>query len=77
MRRTLAPTCPVSSALRLIAIVRNRSMMPPLMSVCTLIAMAEEPAATVIIRMPGTRKSMYGAPRAALPSPAPIGPPRM
>ena len=52
-------------------------MMPPVMSVHTLMAEVDEPAATVIIRMPGTRKSTYGPLRAASPSPAPIGPPRM
>jgi hypothetical protein len=43
----------------------------------TLIAVEPQLAATVIIRMPGTRKSTYDPPRAASPSPRPIGPPRM
>ena len=76
VRATLAPTCPLSTAPRLTAIVRNRSMMPPVMSVHTLMDVVEVPAATVIMRMPGTRKSTYGAPCAAAPIPPPIGPPR-
>ena len=55
VRSTFAVTCPASSAPRLTAMVRNRSMMPPVMSVHTLIAVVEVPDATVITRMPGTR----------------------
>ncbi len=76
-RSTLPPTCPVSTAPRAIGMVRNRSMMPPVMSVHTVIAVVPEPAATVIIKMPGTRKSTYGAPWVTAPRPPPIVPPKM
>jgi hypothetical protein len=40
VRRTLPITCPVSTADRAIAMVRNRSMMPWLVSVATATAVA-------------------------------------
>ena len=50
---TLASTWPVSTHARAMAIVRNRSMMPPVMSIATTIAVPWTAAATVISRMPG------------------------
>ena len=49
----LASTWPVSTAARAIAIVRNRSMMPPVMSIATTIAVPWTAAATVMSRIPG------------------------
>ena len=49
----LASTWPVSTALGAIGIVRNRSTMPPVMSIATTIAVPWTAAATVISRMPG------------------------
>ena len=50
----LPTTCPVSTEAREIAMVRNRAMMPSVMSMATEIAVPWAAAATVIRRMPGT-----------------------
>ena len=50
---TLASTWPVSTLARAMAIVRNRSMMPPVMSMATTIAVPWTAAATVMSRIPG------------------------
>ena len=50
---TLPTTCPVSTEAREIAMVRNRAMMPSVMSIATDIAGPAAPLATVIRRMPG------------------------
>ncbi len=47
-------TWPVSTAPRAIAIVRNRSMMPSVMSIATDSAVPSAAEATAMIRMPGT-----------------------
>ena len=52
---TLPNTCPVSSEVREIAIVRNRAMMPSVRSVQTLIAVCAGPMARVMMTMPGVR----------------------
>jgi hypothetical protein len=49
----LASTWPVSTHDRAMAIVRNRSMIPPVMSMATTIAVPWTAAATVMSRMPG------------------------
>ena len=48
-----ARTCPVRTAERAMAIVRNRSMMPPVMSMATTIAVPWTAAATVRSKIPG------------------------
>ena len=49
----LPSTCPVSTEARAIAMVRNRAMMPSVMSMATEIAVACAAAASVSRRMPG------------------------
>ena len=49
----LPSTCPVSTETRAMAIVRNRAMMPSVMSMATEIAVPWAAAATVISRIPG------------------------
>ena len=49
----LARTWPDSTAERAMAIVRNRSMMPPVMSIATTIAVPWTAAATVKSKIPG------------------------
>src|SRR5215831_15288442 len=50
----LPTTWPLSTAAREMAMVRNLSMMPPVMSLATEIAVPRAADATVMIRMPGT-----------------------
>ena len=72
----LPPTCPVSTEGRKMAMVRNRAMMPSVMSMATEIAVPMAPMATPISRIPGTTKSRYSArPPDGPPSPAPSVPP--
>ena len=49
----LPTTCPVSTDTREMAMVRNRAMMPSVMSMATEIAVPWAAPATVIRRMPG------------------------
>ena len=49
----LARTWPVRTAERAMAMVRKRSMMPPVMSIATTIAVPWTAAATVMSRIPG------------------------
>ncbi len=49
----LASTWPVRTAERAMAIVRKRSMMPPVMSIATTIAVPWTAVATVMSRIPG------------------------
>ena len=73
----LPRTCPVSTEGRKMAMVRNRAMMPSVMSMATEIAVPVAPRATPISRIPGTTKSRYSArPPVAPPSPAPSVPPK-
>ncbi len=59
------------------AMVRNRAMMPSVMSMATEIAVPMAPMATPISRIPGTTKSRYSArPPDGPPSPAPSVPPK-
>jgi hypothetical protein len=58
VRITLASTCPVSTAGRKIAIVRNLATMPSLRSMAAPTAGDIVPDAIDISRMPGVRKSM-------------------
>ena len=66
---TLPTTCPVRTAAREMAMVRNRAMMPSVMSIAIAIAVPCAPPATAINRMPGTtyRGSRRG-PRGAWPA---------
>ena len=50
----LPSTCPVRTEARAMAIVRNRSMMPPVMSMATMIEVPWTAEATVISSSPGT-----------------------
>ncbi len=52
---TLPSTWPISTEAREIAMVRNRAMMPSVMSVATDTAVPSEVMLTVSRRMPGTR----------------------
>jgi hypothetical protein len=54
---TAPTTCPVSTDARAIAMVRNRAMIPSVMSMATEIAVPCAAAAAVISRMPGVRYS--------------------
>jgi hypothetical protein len=49
----LARMWPVSTAERAIAMVRKRSMIPPVRSIATTIAVSWREAATVMSRIPG------------------------
>ena len=70
--------CPDSTARREMAMVRNRAMMPSVMSVATEMAVPVVTAATAISRMPGTTYWTYALrPPAAPRRPAPRVPPRM
>ena len=51
----LPATWPLSTAVRVTAIVRNRVMMPSVMSVTTLSAVNSAAEAAVITKMPGAR----------------------
>jgi hypothetical protein len=50
-------TCPVSTETRAMAMVRNRAMIPSVMSMATEIAVPWAPAATAISRIPGVTYS--------------------
>ena len=52
---TLPSTCPVSTETRAIGMVRNRLMMPSVMSVLTETAVATEADVTASTMMPGVR----------------------
>ena len=54
---TAPSTCPVSTDTRAMSIVRNRAMIPVVMSVAVEIAVPRATLATVMIRMPGTMKT--------------------
>ena len=73
---TLPTTCPVSTAAREMAMVRNRAMMPSVMSMATEIAVPWVPLATAISRIPGTTYLRYSPRPPEAPSPAPNVPPR-
>ena len=74
----LPRTWPVSTDTRVIAIVRKRAMMPSVMSVLTLIAVASAPLADGHQQDPGDDVvDVRGRPPArARPSPAPMVPPK-
>ncbi len=51
--RTAPNTCPVSTETFAMSIVRNRAMIPPVMSNATSIAVPSATLATAMIKMPG------------------------
>ncbi len=55
VRMKLPMTCPVSTDVRLMAIVRKRVMIPSVMSMFTFRAVVSAAAAAVMSRMPGVR----------------------
>ena len=57
----LPSTCPASTAAREIAIVRNRAVMPSVMSIATVIATPLAVPAMVIARMPGMTYARYAS----------------
>ena len=75
----LPSTCPASTAAREIAIVRNRAVMPSVMSIETVVAMPPAVPAIVTARMPGITYARYAArpPAGSTPGrPAPSVPPK-
>ena len=74
---TLPTTWPVSTETRAMSIVRNRAMMPSVMSMATEMAVPWAAPATVIRRIPGTTYAMYSSrPPDDRPRPAPSVPPK-
>ena len=75
----LPSTCPASTAAREIAIVRNRAVMPSVMSIATVVAVPPALPAIVISRMPGMTYARYASrpPAGSTPGrPAPSVPPK-
>ena len=58
-------TCPASTAAREIAMVRNRAVMPSVMSIETVVEVPPAVPAMVISRMPGMTYAMYASRPAA------------